>query len=330
VCNSSRGVAKDVLGKPVPTTENGAPIAPGVVPSAMVLNNKIIFAILSVCWLQLGLTKLSILFFYRRIFCTEKTNILNYSTIFMIAITILWSIAFFFANLLECGTTFSADWDDNDEQAISSCVNEWELSQGQFYSDFIIDVILFVMPLPTIWKLNMPLQRRIGVLLILAVGALTVVASTIKVAIITGLALDVSNDFIAPDPMILNSILIFWTLLESGIAQIVISLPTLRRYADKSPDLLRSLRSIISLQSLGSAARSRETIRLPDEQSNTSEPGIAKIDRLEQGMGDDAHVMKVMPSDNSSTSKSGTMVESHVTREFDGRQAYQNPEMRDV
>jgi len=335
------GVARRVLGHTVPTTENGVPVGPDEITSAQVLNNKIIFCILSVCWLQLGLTKLSLLFFYRRIFCTAKTTgILNFVIIGTIVITVMWSIAFFFANLFECGTVFSADWNDNDEDVIASCVNEEWLSEAQFISDFILDAILFFMPLPTVWSLNMPIKRRIAVVLILAMGALTMVASIIKVVIIIGLVDDVNNDFIAPDPNILNSILIFWTMFECGIATIVISLPTLRYYLDMSGgDILRSLRSMISLQSLaslgsrgtrGSGNRTRDNIRLPDQHSISSQTGITRIDGLEEGMGNEAHVMKDMPSHGLGHMKSGIMVESHVRQDFDERQDYESRAKEDV
>lgn len=84
------------------------------------------------------------------------------------------------------------------------------------------------MPLPTVLKLNMPLRRRIGVILILAVGALSLVASIIKIDIMIGLVSNINNSLIAPDPTMLNSIQILWTVFESGIAKIVISLPTRR------------------------------------------------------------------------------------------------------
>jgi len=165
----------------------------------------------------------------------------------------------------------------------------------------------------------MPMGRRIAVILILAVGALTVVASTIKVAIIVGAVHGINNALLSPDPDILNSIIIFWTVFESGLATIVISLPTFSIYIHKSPDILRSLRSMISLQSLGSAARTRNNIRLSDERSTSSRAEITKIDGLEEGMGNEAHAMGDTPS-HSLTPKSGIMVESHVGQDFDERQ----------
>jgi len=52
-----------------------------------VLTDKIEYIILTIANLQLGCAKLSILFFYRRIFCTSKTSVLNGATTVMIVIT---------------------------------------------------------------------------------------------------------------------------------------------------------------------------------------------------------------------------------------------------
>ena len=75
---------------------------------------------------------------------------------------------------------------------------------------------------------------------------------------------------------------------------------------------------MISLQSLGSAARTRNNIRLSDERSTSSRAEITKIDGLEEGMGNEAHAMRDIPS-HSLGPKSGIMVESHVGQDFDGR-----------
>ncbi|KAF4635645.1 hypothetical protein G7Y89_g2445 [Cudoniella acicularis] len=102
------------------------------------------------------------------------TSVLNFVTIATIVVTVLWGIAFFFANLFECGTHFSLNWNATITEALTECIQEPAMNQGYIYSDFILDVFILIMPLPTIWKLHMSPKRRIAVILILALGALQV------------------------------------------------------------------------------------------------------------------------------------------------------------
>jgi len=291
------GVVGHGEGYALPTEVNGVPTDGNTGGLAVqTLAEKVEFAILTVANVQLGLTKLSILFFYRRIFCTSKTSFLNLATITMITIVTLWTIAFFFVNLLECGTKLSINWKATQLQANELCIDEEKMNEGNIFSDFILDVIILLMPLPTIWNLNMPLKRRIAVIVILILGALTVVASVIKVVIIVGIVFELNTNLLATDPDILVSTIIFWTVLECGLSMIIVSLPTLRGLMDRSPDLLRSLRSMVSLQSMTSnTSRSKTHNRSSDEQSTSSRVQIAKISAIEAGMGNETFAMKDLP-----------------------------------
>ena len=93
--------------------------------------------------------KLSVLFFYRRIFCIVKTGILHYLTILGIVLVSAWSVAFFFAFLLECGTSIDAHWGSIIESQ-SKCNDTFAIELGLAISDFIMDFLLLVLPLPTV------------------------------------------------------------------------------------------------------------------------------------------------------------------------------------
>jgi hypothetical protein len=99
--------------------------------------------------LQLAFVKLSILFFYRRIFCGTKgtsTSIMNIVTWAMIALTIIWGISFFFANLFQCGIHWTDNWSST-ATLNNDCIKTVQMNEAYFISDFLIDFIIFVMPI---------------------------------------------------------------------------------------------------------------------------------------------------------------------------------------
>ena len=58
----------------------------------------------------LELTKLSVLFFYRRIFCTSKSGLFNPLSQTMVALTSLWTVTVIIGLVFGCDTVFYALW----------------------------------------------------------------------------------------------------------------------------------------------------------------------------------------------------------------------------
>lgn len=97
--------------------------------------------------LALGFVKLSILYFYRRIFCVVKGDIFDWINKIVVVITIAWSVSFFFAILFSCGTSFYAQW-GSIEDTMKHCKIGMPLQNGYGISDFILDVFVLIMPIP--------------------------------------------------------------------------------------------------------------------------------------------------------------------------------------
>lgn len=54
-----------------------------------------------------------------------------------------------------------------------TCMSDKTLQNIQLYQAvlmFVIDVVIIVLPMPTIWKLQMPLQRRLSIIALFALG----------------------------------------------------------------------------------------------------------------------------------------------------------------
>ena len=94
----------------------------------------------------LGLLKLSVIFFYRRIFRGSVFNIISQLTI---GIVILWILAFTITIAAACGTHFAANWASL-LTLKEECVDTFRMLLAYSISDVIVDLVIIVMPIPLV------------------------------------------------------------------------------------------------------------------------------------------------------------------------------------
>ena len=96
----------------------------------------------------LAFTKMSALFFYRRIFCVGSyTRVSNLVIILSIAIVSCWLITFEFLAGFQCGTHFAALWDETYAQY---CFLSFPYLYGLAISDFLLDIWILALPIPLV------------------------------------------------------------------------------------------------------------------------------------------------------------------------------------
>ena len=100
--------------------------------------------------LALGCIKASFIMFYRRIFCTGQRNWFSIYTIVMLVLILIWSIAFCFVFIFRCGNDFSASW-GTVEDLIVYCPTAFASQEAFAISDFIMDVMVILAPVPLVW-----------------------------------------------------------------------------------------------------------------------------------------------------------------------------------
>lgn len=123
----------------------------------------------------LAFAKCSIIFFYRRIF---RGHIFNVITYLLLVFIILWGAAMFLSNLLTC-RPISGSWEaftaaPTEGARKAKCFNPVPKFYVSAICDLVADIIIFIIPQPMIWKLQMPKSRKIGVSAIFVLGALYV------------------------------------------------------------------------------------------------------------------------------------------------------------
>lgn len=99
--------------------------------------------------LSLACTKVSALFFYRRIFCTMSPNmrVFNAVTIGMIVVVACWLVTFEILNGLQCHGHFDT-W--NPTEYAKYCTISWDFLFGYTVSDFLLDVLVIALPIPVV------------------------------------------------------------------------------------------------------------------------------------------------------------------------------------
>lgn len=117
---------------------------------------------------SLGFSKLSVLFFYRRIFHVY-TKFLIVNTVLLLIVA-GWAISFFFVTLFQCRTPNTL-W-TTFEFARHNCVDTLSFYYSVSITGFITDLAILISPLPVIHQLQMPLKNRIAIACILLLGAM--------------------------------------------------------------------------------------------------------------------------------------------------------------
>ncbi|GKT47193.1 satratoxin biosynthesis SC1 cluster protein 4 [Colletotrichum spaethianum] len=115
-----------------------------------------------------------------------------------------------------------------------------------YYSAFVIklltDLVLFIQPIPTIWKLQLRVAKRIGVIFMLSLGLLSIetslrvgsvcVISIIRVSYINAFDRDVT--FLVADPLLWSEVEVCALIICSGV-------PSLRPLISRFPALNKAL-----------------------------------------------------------------------------------------
>ncbi|KAI1379043.1 hypothetical protein F4677DRAFT_410388 [Hypoxylon crocopeplum] len=246
------GVAKHALAYPtyIPSELSNETLS--IVTDQHTTASKIQYAYITMLPAALGCIKGSFLFFYVRIFATNKKSWVSITLTTMIAVVVAWTLAFFFAVLFECGTYFEALW-TSPKDILAHCVKTTDLGFGLAVSDFIVDVLIIVFPIPLIWRLNLTLRKKFLIASVFLLGIVTVIASLIRMVETAKLrAVGISP---GADAILTITDYLYWGMIECGVGVFAACLPTLQyliRGLSWDP-ILRSAKSVLS--SGGSATR---------------------------------------------------------------------------
>ena len=111
----------------------------------------------------LGLSKASILVFFRNIFSIRRFKI--WADI-MLVLVAAWTISFFFSNLFTCYpiTALVEPFYGN------NCIDTLPMWNASCITDFIVDFIILAMPIPLVLKLQVHWHQKLAILIIFLLG----------------------------------------------------------------------------------------------------------------------------------------------------------------
>ncbi|OKL61612.1 hypothetical protein UA08_03613 [Talaromyces atroroseus] len=196
----------------------------------------------------LGCIKLSFLFFYRRVFTKYVAREFGWITMSMIIAVTAWTICFFFLLLFLCSTDFAAYWTSSESED-KYCLPTGKVHMAYAISDVVMDILIILLPLSEIWKLRLTIHRKVGVMCVFGLGAITIAMSIVRMAIYQR-ALSVQFDPDS-DEEYLTTLTTYFSMLEAGLGVIAACLPVQYGLL-KSENMRNVIRSIHSLTSLGS------------------------------------------------------------------------------
>ncbi|MDI1484990.1 MAG: hypothetical protein OHK93_000124 [Ramalina farinacea] len=164
-----------------------------------------------------GFCKVSILLFYQRVFAhtaLRRTWIWS-----LLAFIVVWTFVFEAAFVVQC-LPIHYFWTKIEDPAGGTCVNLQILYAIHATINVLTDLIIYVYPMPIVWKLNVSRMQKVGLLTCFAAGGLVCAFSLVRAAQIGSV---ISMDFTHDDQ---SSAI--WALLEISTGCIAACLPTIR------------------------------------------------------------------------------------------------------
>lgn len=124
------------------------------------------YALMVLYAISLGLVKISICWSLARIF---STPLLVFSARVLMVVSALWAITTIFISLIFCHS-FGLDWSTS--SAGEHCLNLTAAYGVLAAVDVVVDLLILVLPFPTLWSLQMPKSTRVALTFMFSTGIL--------------------------------------------------------------------------------------------------------------------------------------------------------------
>ncbi|KAF2660948.1 hypothetical protein K491DRAFT_774271 [Lophiostoma macrostomum CBS 122681] len=236
----------------------------------LVLTKKVQYAIQIMQILGLGFIKASVVLFYRRTFYVGVRDWFWWVTLLLLISNIGWTIVFTFLFVFYCGLDLWAAWNTVANLA-KYCPNGGPYQNGLAISDFIMDVVIIILPIPKVLRLQIDLRRKLLVLAIFMLGLVAIAASMTRMIFFV-IQMDIGLDP-SEDGKKIVGLILFWSSIENGAAIIAACLPILRPILRKAsiPNLIHRLHGKLSLSSLRRSRTQSQTSIVEDVESTRSD-----------------------------------------------------------
>ncbi|KAJ5795064.1 hypothetical protein N7457_001663 [Penicillium paradoxum] len=184
-------------------------------------------------------TKLSLLWFCRRLIVKGNFTLYNWTYISAMIFVGGSSILFILISVFQC-TPISAYWQLSPPKPYR-CMNEGAITFSASVINIFTDFIVTALPMPLIWRLKLPTRQRLAVISIFALGVIVNVAGSVRTVYVW------KSMVIGYDPTWLGWPVLIAAMVEISLGLICASAPALRPLiAAFLPRLLNSTRNLSS------------------------------------------------------------------------------------
>lgn len=210
-------------------------------------------------YITVSLTKMSILFLYLRLIPSPTYKIINWTMMAFVALT---GICCTIAGIFQCNPIPKA-WHTELE---GTCFNQVALFLANAGLNIFQDLIIYVLPVRTLWSLQLPRKQRVALVIVFVIGAFVCITGILRLQSLTVAS-------VSKDPTWDNYGSAIWSSIESNVGIVCASLahlkPMIARYAPR----LLSIKGNTRLPD----ERSGPTKELSNLEAGVSNPGKSSV-----------------------------------------------------
>jgi len=232
---------------------------------------------------SLACSKLSAVFFYRRIFCVGgRKGWFEYTTQVTIAAIVCWLITFCFLAAFQCGSHFSALWDGTYN---TYCVYSFPYLLGVSISGFLLDIWILILPIPRVLQLRASLSQKLSIIGVFLLALVGLGASTARMVTYVEVSTGGAAYYETHDPEAATTMASYTAMLEMGISLVAVNLPSLwLLFTQVVPEkVTQGLRSVASLTSIASRRSNSNSNSSPGSDADSDHTGSRKCSTTRSG-----------------------------------------------
>ena len=183
------------------------------------------------------LMKLSVLFFFRRIFLIRRS--FRIASNILIIFLIIWGFVFTIAEISFCNGQPTILWDPSSQTGL--CANHRWLDLIFAITDVIGDILVIVLPYPYIRQLKVTSREKVGITSIFLLGTLSTAASVVRLVFIGQAFNAVSTSSATHSTGTPPAV---WSMIEAAVGVLAACLPPLGPLLRKIPSMKEASASI--------------------------------------------------------------------------------------
>ncbi|KAI0889296.1 uncharacterized protein GGS22DRAFT_69641 [Annulohypoxylon maeteangense] len=195
----------------------------------------------------LALTKISILFFYLKVFPKRSFRICAWA---LITCNLVYALTYDFLLIFQCNP-ISGAWTFWDGETESKCISINILGWSAAAINIALDLAVIVLPLPALFGLSLSLRKRLQIIAMFAVGFFITVVSIIRLYTLIhfGDTQNLTQDYVETG---------YWSTIEVPVGIICACMPAVRSLFSRAlPKIFGTTRNMGSTLNYGPSSANR-------------------------------------------------------------------------